>query len=304
MDEGSFDRVAYTLRAFHQYFAPLFGRPEARQRSAQYLRGLLVQQTDRRNAENLAEAVEGATPRALQRFLSDSPWAHQPVLDALQRYLGERLLPRTPAEGRVTDGVWLVDDTGFAKQGTHSVGVARQYSGTLGKVGNCQLGVFLGYATARGHTLVDSRLYLPRAWLDDPARCRAAGVPDDVLAAGYQSKAALALAQLRHARAVGALVGQWVTADRPGGTRLRRGAHLPRRAGRRRLLVCRRGPLHHPRLPPARADAAGAPGARDRPTSGDDRAGRAGGTGRGGRLARPDVAAAHGGRRGPGPPHL
>lgn len=213
LDERNFGRVAHSLRAFHRSFAPLFGRKEARRRCAQYLRGLLVQQTDRRNAENLAEAVEGATPRALQRFLSNSPWAHQPVLDALQRYLGERLLPRTPAEGVVTDGVWMVDDTGFAKQGTHSVGVARQYSGTLGKVGNCQLGVFLGYATARGHALVDTRLYLPRAWLADPERCRAAGVPDEVIAAGYQSKVELALAQLRHARTVGALVGRWVTAD-------------------------------------------------------------------------------------------
>jgi SRSO17 transposase len=213
MDDGDFGRVARTFRAFHRAFAPLFGRTEARRRSGQYLRGLLVQQTDRRNAENLAEAVAGATPRALQRFLTDAPWRHEPVLAALQGYLGDRLPPRAPAEGLAADGVWIVDDTGFAKQGTHSVGVARQYSGTLGKVGNCQLGVFLGYATARGHALVDARLYLPRAWTDDPARCRRAGVPEDVLAAGYQSKAELALAQLRRARAGGALVGRWVTAD-------------------------------------------------------------------------------------------
>jgi SRSO17 transposase len=213
MDDGGFGRVARTFRTFHRAFAPLFGRKEARRHSAQYLRGLLVQQTDRRNAENLAEAVPGATPRALQRFLSDSPWAPEPVLAALQAYLGDRLGPAEPGAGLVADGVWIVDDTGFAKQGTRSVGVARQYSGTLGKVGNCQLGVFLGYATARGHALVDARLYLPRAWTDDPARCRAAGVPEAVVAAGYQSKAALALAQLRRARATGALVGRWVTAD-------------------------------------------------------------------------------------------
>jgi SRSO17 transposase len=213
LDARGLGRVGRSFRAFHRCFAPLFGRTEARRRSGQYLRGLLVQQTDRRNAENLAEAVPGATPRALQRFLTDSPWRHEPVLDALQAYLGDRLLPRTPAEGGGADGVWIVDDSGFAKQGTHSVGVARQYSGTLGKVGNCQLGVFLGYATARGHALVDARLYLPRAWLADPARCRAAGVPEAVIGAGYRSKADLALAQLRHARAVGALGGRWVTAD-------------------------------------------------------------------------------------------
>jgi SRSO17 transposase len=213
VDDGDFGRVARTFRAFHRAFAPLFGRKEARQRSGQYLRGLLVQQTDRRNAENLAEAVPGATPRALQRFLTAAPWDHAPVLAALQAYLADRLGPAGPGEGLAADGVWIVDDTGFAKQGTHSVGVARQYSGTLGKVGNCQIGVFLGYATARGHALVDARLYLPQAWHADPARCRRAGVPEDVLAAGYRSKADLALAQLRRARAVGALVGQWVTAD-------------------------------------------------------------------------------------------
>jgi SRSO17 transposase len=80
----------------------------------------------------------------------------------------------------------------------------------LGKVGNCQLGVFLAYVSERGHALIDARLYLPREWIDDPLRCRAAGVPADVT---YQSKAALALAMLTHARTVGALVGPWVTAD-------------------------------------------------------------------------------------------
>src|SRR5436190_2166951 len=216
MDEHEFRRVAGALRTFHKRFAPLFGRKEARQRGEQYVRGLLVQHAERRNAENLAEAVVGSggrDARALQQFLTDSPWRHEAVVAELQRYLAERLLPQDPDEGVAADGVWTLDSTGFAKRGTRSAGVARQYSGTLGKVDNCQLGVFLGYATVRGHALVDGHLYLPREWADDPERCRQVGVPAAVLTAGYQSQADLGLALLRHARATGALVGRWVTAD-------------------------------------------------------------------------------------------
>ena len=202
MDLVKFEQVAASFATFHQEFAPLFGRTEARERSEQYLRGLLVQQTDRRNAENLAESIDGATPRSLQRFLTESPWADEPVIDGLQRYVGRRL--------NRPDGVLVLDDTGFGKQGKKSVGVARQYSGTLGKVGNCQVGVFLAYVTAQGHALVDKALYLPREWTDDRQRCRAAGLPEEI---GYQSKAALGLALLRRVRQAGHLTAQWVTGD-------------------------------------------------------------------------------------------
>lgn len=202
MDPTEFERVAERFTAFHQRFAPFFGRPETRQRSKQYLHGLLVQDQERRSAENLAEAIDGATPRALQRLLTESPWPTAPLLRALGRYLGERLSE--------PDGVFVLDDTGFPKQGRKSVGVDRQYSGTLGKVGNCQIGVFLAYVSSRGHALVDGRLYLPRRWTEDPQRCRQAGVPAEV---GYQSKAALGLALLGQARTAGYLHGPWVTAD-------------------------------------------------------------------------------------------
>jgi len=119
------------------------------------VRGLLVQQADRRNAENVAEMIAGATPRSLQRLLTEAPWPTEPVIDRLQADVGARL--NTP------DGVFVIDESGFPKQGTKSVGVARQYCGTLGKVCNCQLGVFLSYASARGRALVDTRLYLPPA---------------------------------------------------------------------------------------------------------------------------------------------
>jgi SRSO17 transposase len=197
-----FERVAASFAAFHQEFAPLFGRTEAQARSEQYLRGLLVQQTDRRNAENLAETIEGATPRSLQRFLTESPWDDAPVIERLQQYVGRRL--------NQPDGVWVLDDTGFSKQGKKSVGVARQYSGTLGKVGNCQVGVFLAYVSTLGHALVDKALYLPQAWTADRPRCRAAGVPEAI---SSQSKAELGLGLLRRARQAGHLTAAWVTGD-------------------------------------------------------------------------------------------
>lgn len=197
-----FEQVARTFARFHRRFARLFGRKETRRRSEQYLRGLLVQHADRRNAENLAEAVDGATARALQRFLTEAPWSSEAVRGELQSCLGERL--------NAPDGTWVLDDTGFAKQGNRSVGVARQYSGTLGKVGNCQVGVFLAYVSERGHALVDGALYLPREWTDDPARCRQAGVPEEV---GFSTKPDLALALLRRAKAVGQMAARWVTAD-------------------------------------------------------------------------------------------
>jgi SRSO17 transposase len=202
MDLADFEAVAAAFSTFHRRFAPLFGREEAWVRSEQYLRGLLVQQTDRRNAENIAEVIDGASPRALQLFLSRSPWPTAPLIARLQTYLAEFLA--------AADGVLVVDDTGFAKQGRQSVGVARQYSGTLGKVGNCQIGVFLGYVSARGHALIDGALYLSREWTDDPARCAAAGVPPRT---GYRSKAEIAFAQLQTARRTGALAAEWVTAD-------------------------------------------------------------------------------------------
>lgn len=202
MDAVQFAEAEQAFRAFHRVFAPWFGRRATQERSAQYLTGLLVQQTDRRNAENLAEAVVGATPRALQRLLTEAPWSAARVRARLQHYLAPRLAD--------TGGIFILDDTGFPKQGRNSVGVARQYSGTLGKVGNCQVGVFLAYAAPRGHALIDMALYLPERWAADRARCTAAGVPADV---GYQSKADLGLALLRTARQQGALPGRWVTAD-------------------------------------------------------------------------------------------
>ena len=202
MDAAEFERVTDTFATFVRRYAPLFGTWASQDRGEQYLRGLLLGGAERRNAENLAEQVDGASPRALQRFLTEAPWSTERVSDRLQQDVAVEL--ETP------DAVFVVDETGFAKQGTKSVGVARQYSGTLGKVANCQVGVFLGYASGRGRALVDARLYLPEAWADDSARCAAAGVPAEV---GFRTKPALALVMLRAARERGHLRARWVTGD-------------------------------------------------------------------------------------------
>ncbi len=202
MELEEFDRVYESFGAFHAQFAPLFGRRECRERGRDYLQGLLVQSEERRNAENLAEALP-VSARVLQRFLTESRWDDEAVIARLQAYLGPKLShPRA---------VFAVDSSGFPKQGKQSVGVARQYCGALGKIANCQVGVFLAHVGPRGRALVDKRLYLPQEWTNDPARCDAAGVPREQQ--GYRSETELALAMLRQAQARGQLAAEWVTGD-------------------------------------------------------------------------------------------
>jgi len=163
---------------------------------------LLVQSQERRNAENLAETVP-VSARALQRFLTEARWDDAAVIARVQEYLGPRLAHPL--------AVWVFDGSDFPKQGTKSVGVARQYCGALGKVANCQAGVFLAHVGPRGRALVDKRLYLPEAWATDPARGAAAGVPE--AQQRYQSKTDLALDMLRQARARGHLSAEWAVGD-------------------------------------------------------------------------------------------
>lgn len=203
MNHQDFARIEESFRQFHAYFAPAFGRKQWRERARDYLRGLLVQAAERGNAENLAEAVVGASARVLQRFLTEARWDDLAVTEALQRYLAPRLShPKA---------VWIVDGSDFPKQGKKSAGVARQYCGALGKVANCQAGVFLAYSSPRGRALVDKRLFLPKEWTNDPVRCAAAGVP--AWAREFQSKTHIALALLCRAKAWGQLQAGWVTGD-------------------------------------------------------------------------------------------
>ena len=202
MNVQDFERVAEAFQEFHSFFAPAFGRKECRENSQQYLHALLVQAQERKNAENLAETVP-ASPRALQRFLTESGWDDQAVTEQLHQYLAPRL--------NDAEGVLIADESGFPKQGKKSVGVARQYCGTVGKVANCQMGVFLAYVSEHGRALVDKALYLPQAWIDDPARCEEAGIPTQ--AQEYRTKPELAWQLIERTRAWGHLQSNWVAAD-------------------------------------------------------------------------------------------
>jgi SRSO17 transposase len=209
MNDDDLHALLPALEGFHGRFGRFFRRSEGRALGRKYLIGLSLP-IERKNAENIAEQV-GAPPRKLQEFLSDSPWDDEGCIGELQRFVGEQL--GTPC------GVLVLDDTGFPKKGSHSAGVGRQYSGTLGRVDNCQVGVFLGYAGAHGHTLVDRRLYLTESWLNDPVKRASprAAVPADVR---FRTKLDLAAEMLTVAAARGHLPYAWVTADAayPGST--------------------------------------------------------------------------------------
>ena len=188
------------LDALVGLIAGRFSRVEPRARVGVYLRGLLAG-LDRKNGWTLAEYAGAVSPDGMQRLLRTAEWDVDGVRDDLRGYVVEQL--------GASDGVWVVDETGFMKKGTRSAGVARQYTGTTGKIDNCQLGVFVAYASSRGRALVDRELYLPRVWTEDPDRCRDAGIPDD---GGFATKPQLAIHMLARAHSAGVLTG-WVTAD-------------------------------------------------------------------------------------------
>ena len=202
MDTVSFERVYDSFQKFHAFFAASFGRKQWREHSRNYLQALLVQAQERRNAENLSESV-GISARAMQRFLTEARWSDDAVIGRLQEYLAPRL-------GH-PEAVWVFDGSDFPKQGRKSAGVARQYCGRLGKVANCQAGMFLAYVSPLGRALVDKRLYLPGSWTSDPGRCAAAGVPEE--RRSYRSKTELALELLERALGLGHLRAGWVAGD-------------------------------------------------------------------------------------------
>lgn len=191
---------ASDFEAFHARFAHLFNRSEVRAQLAKYLRGLLSR-VDRKNTWQMAEAVGDQTPDGMQRFLYRTEWDADEARDILQQVVIE--------EFGDEDGIGTVDETGFIKKGNRSVGVKRQYSGTVGKVENCQVGTFLSYATAKGHVFLDRRLYMPEEWCNDPERRARAKVPEWV---SFQTKPQQAIAMLEHAWEQGVPM-RWVTGD-------------------------------------------------------------------------------------------
>ncbi len=170
---------------------PRFARSEARDRAAAYLRGLLGGAA-RKNGWQLAEAAGDAAPYGIQQFLYRAAWDPDEVRDDLRAYVAEHLGD--------PQAVLVVDETGLLKKGDKSVGVQRQYSGAAGRTENCQVGVFPTYASPRGHTFLDRALYLPASWTDDRARCRAAGIPDEL---AFATKPAQAQAMLERALGAG-----------------------------------------------------------------------------------------------------
>jgi SRSO17 transposase len=190
---GAIERVYQRLR-------PRFARAEMRVRSRRYLRGLLSGAT-RKNGWQLAEAAGERTPHGMQELLNRAVWDAEAVRDDLRAYVVEHLGDPT--------AVLVIDETGFLKKGAKSVGVQRQYSGTAGRIENCQIGVFLGYASTKGRAFLDRERYLPQEWARDTVRRQEAGVPRAV---AFATKPQLAHRMLERAFAA-AVPAAWVSGD-------------------------------------------------------------------------------------------
>src|SRR5436190_21949083 len=178
----------------------VFARSDARTRAMAYLAGLLSP-AERKNSWQLAEISGDPNPYGFQHLLGRADWDADVLRDKLRTYLTDYL-----AE---PDAVGVIDETGFLKKGIYSAGVARQYSGTAGRVENCQIGVFLAYASGHGHTLLARELYLPKEWTEDRERCRHAGIPDE---RAFATKPALALQMLSRTFDAGVVLA-WVSGD-------------------------------------------------------------------------------------------
>ncbi|MGH8057415.1 MAG: IS701 family transposase, partial [Candidatus Entotheonellia bacterium] len=201
------DRLVDELRAYHAIYSPLFQRREQREWAEKYVHGLLLE-IPRKSIEPMVLALEGANGKAVRTmpwFMSEGTWEDDAILkrhwQEVDNALGE------------DDGVLTLDGSDFLKQGQESVGVKRQYCGEVGKRANCQAGVFLGYASRQGYTLVDRRLYLPHEWVEEEAyaeRRRKCGVPADI---AFKTKPTLGWEMIQAVHAAGTLRGRWVTCD-------------------------------------------------------------------------------------------
>lgn len=207
--------AAGELLDFHERFAPLFGRKEAREQSLVYVKGLLLAE-GRKSAEPMAlvfgqaeeDGISQKQVLSLQRFLTYSPWQACAVQREIQAVFAEKLVPSVANWPIGTVGV--IDESGFAKKGTASVGVERQYCGRLGKVDNCQVGVYLVGVTPAGTALVDQQLYLPESWAKDKKRRAPCAVPKDIK---FRTKPQLGIDLLRRTRAHGLVKFDWLIAD-------------------------------------------------------------------------------------------
>jgi len=201
------DNLVEELREYHAIYSPLLPRREQREAASSYLHGLLLE-IPRKSIEPMVLALEGANAKAvrtLQLFISDGAWDDDVLLkrhwQEVETYLGDE------------DGVLTLDGRDFLKQGRESVGVKRQYCGEVGKRANCQAGVFVGYVSHRGSTLLDRRLYMPQEWLEDAAyatRHRKCGVPADLT---FKTKPTLGGEMIEAVHQARLLRARWVTCD-------------------------------------------------------------------------------------------
>ena len=190
MTESEIERCRKRLEQFLGDLLEPLGRRERRQWSSVYVRGLLLD-GERKSIEPMAARLPEGNVQALQQLIGQSPWPWAPVWERLARRMAAELAP---------DPVWVIDDTGFPKQGRHSVGVERQYSGTLGKTGNCQVAVSLHQVGPEEGTILGWRLYLPESWAQDAVRRAQAGIPESVV---FRTKGQLALDLIDEAQAWG-----------------------------------------------------------------------------------------------------
>ena len=202
--------VGEELAAYQARFAPLFARREQRGWAEVYLRGLLLADVPRKNVEAMALRLLGAGPqaarqvRALQQFIGEGAWDDEAILAEHQRLVAETL--------GEPDGVLILDGSDVPKRGEHSAGAAPQWCGATGKTDNCQAGVFLGYASRKGYTLLDRRLFLPEAWFeaDHVARWQACRIPAETR---FQTKAELGAELVEQLQARGELPASWLVCD-------------------------------------------------------------------------------------------
>jgi SRSO17 transposase len=190
-------------REYNDFFSRIgrvFASEKGFRMAQNYIKGLLGT-AERKNGWQLAEYLGEKTPYAIQQFLYRGRFSADAIMDITRNYVGEKLGEE--------DGVLVVDETGFLKQGKKSCGVKRQYSGTAGRIENCQIGVFLTYAGNKGHAPIDRRLYMPGEWINDEQRRKEAGVPESL---AFQTKPQMALEMIQTATAAG-MPYKWVTGD-------------------------------------------------------------------------------------------
>jgi SRSO17 transposase len=195
--------LADELVGYHAEFAELYYRLEQAHWGHKYLQGLMLP-IERKSIQPMALALDGGNIQAMQQFIGQGRWQDEPLLARHRQSVNETLGEE--------DGVFIVDESAFPKRGGHSVGVARQWCGATGKVDNCQVGVFAAYASRKGYTLVDRRLFLPEEWFDEAhaQRRQKCGLPPETT---FQTKPALGLEMLQSILAEGGLHGRWVAVD-------------------------------------------------------------------------------------------